>query len=239
LTVGLIVPDVHEKIVKLKRILELYSEVAWVLFLGDFLDSFDGLTEYTHETCKWLADNVENPKYRFLYGNHDIHYAWPMGGLVCSGYTIAKQKVVTQYLRRDQWNHFRLMAWVGKGENEWLCTHAGLHPNLLHPVNGFEHNALLEMEERALRRLTLSQVDELVAAGRARGGRAIVGGVDWLDWNLEFEPIEGLNQIVGHTIGKTVREKHTSGSRNYCIDTNLNHVVLVGDDGRINIEEVI
>ena len=55
---------------------------------------------------------------------------------------------------------------------------------------------------------------------------------------MEFEPVEGLNQIVGHTRDITIREKTTQNSRNYCVDTHLNHVVLVNDDGTIAIEPV-
>jgi hypothetical protein len=236
--IGLIVPDVHEKIVTLERLLKMYEHATWVLFLGDFLDAWEGLTQYTHKTCRWLRDNVDNPKYRFLYGNHDIQYAWPLDGLMCSGYTVEKQIVVNNYLKREHWDRFRLMGWVGHGEDEWLCTHAGIHPNLLHPVLGYDKGALLNMENRALAALRQSRVDELVAAGHGRGGPAIVGGVDWLDWDVEFQPIDGLNQIVGHTPGEAVRSKTITGSRNYCVDTNLNHVVLL-KEGKLEIEEIV
>lgn len=43
-TVGLIVPDVHEEIVKLKAILRHYDYVDWVVFLSDFMDAWAGLT---------------------------------------------------------------------------------------------------------------------------------------------------------------------------------------------------
>jgi len=45
-----------------------------------------------------------------------------------------------------------------------------------------------------------------------------VGGIFWCDFNAEFEPIEGLNQIFGHTAGKNIRVRHTETSKNFCID---------------------
>ena len=113
---GLIVPDVHEKIAKLKRILTTYeNDVGWVVFLSDFMDNYDGLTEATHETCVWLAANAANPKYYFVWANHDIQYAFQWGELRCSGFTPTKYKLVQGYLNQEHWKHFRCFFWVGGG----------------------------------------------------------------------------------------------------------------------------
>ena len=244
---GLIIPDSHEKIDKLKRILALYeSTVTWVLFLGDFFDSFFNggmVSEYTHAMCKWLVDNVANPKYRFLFGNHDIHYAFPWN-LRCSGWTPDKQRLIAGYMKAEHWQHFRLLAWILQpedktllGPREWLCSHAGLHQLLMHPYQGYDKDALAEMEQIVLSDLQFGQIGPWLQPGRARGGSQRVGGVDWLDWNLEFTPVAGLNQIVGHTNGAIPRIKQTEDSMNICIDTNLNYVLLV-DDGKIEIQQV-
>ena len=36
-------------------------------------------------------------------------------------------------------------------------------------------------------------------AGRARWGSQRVGGITWCDFEREFKPFRGINQIVGHT----------------------------------------
>ena len=36
-------------------------------------------------------------------------------------------------------------------------------------------------------------------AGRARWGQQRVGGLTWCDFEREFKPFRGINQIVGHT----------------------------------------
>jgi len=76
-----------------------------------------------------------------------------------------------------------------------------------------------------------------VGAGRARGGRQEFGGVTWLDWTREFEPVSGVNQICGHTPQKNATAEDGSmfriGERsvNWNLDTDLNHVAtLDGDD---------
>ena len=36
-------------------------------------------------------------------------------------------------------------------------------------------------------------------AGHGRGGMQRVGGITWCDYTREFFPVQGINQIVGHT----------------------------------------
>jgi hypothetical protein len=123
------------------------------------------------------------------------------------------------------------------GGRSLALTHAGWHRYHLHPVKGFERDALLDLERWALDAIkTQQKVTALVAAGRSRGGSAVYGGVDWLDWD-EFKPVPGLNQIVGHTPGGDIRTKHLADSENYCLDTNLNHVILI-EDGKVRVEAV-
>jgi hypothetical protein len=243
MSVGLIVPDVHERITKLKSVLKEYEYVDWVVFIGDFMDSFDLLTWNTHETIKWLRDNLGNPKYRFIWGNHDLHYAFPVDGVICSGYDPNKQLLLDSHLNHKfHWSQFSLKHWIGNAddpqETQWLCSHAGLHPYLLHPIKGFDRDALQEMEDEAMDQLQFNQkVLPLIAPGRGRGGYARVGGLTWLDWDREFVPVPGLNQIVGHSPDKTVRVENTADSTNYCIDTHLRHVVVV-TDGNVVVKDV-
>lgn len=240
--VGLIVPDVHEQIVKLKGILKKYKDVDWVVFLGDFMDTFDGLTWQTFETVKWLVENIGNPKYTFLMGNHDMHYAFPYDGVKCSGFDSNKLAYVNQHLTdNDHWKQIKLLHWIGtpNTSSEYLCSHAGVHPSLLNAILGFDKESLLALEEEAMWQLRYcQQLTSFIAPGRGRGGFARVGGVDWLDWGTEFVPIIGLNQIVGHSVDKEIRIKETTNSINYCIDTHLKHVVEVKEDGSLNIVKV-
>ena len=58
-------------------------------------------------------------------------------------------------------------------------------------------------EKEANLELSVGNSHWFYRAGHARYGDQKLGGIVWLDWDLEFKPIEGLNQIVGHTTSKT------------------------------------
>jgi Calcineurin-like phosphoesterase len=246
--VGLIIPDVHEQLVKLKSILRRYKNVEWVLFLGDFMDTFDGLTWQTWAMVKWLAENINNPKYIFLWGNHDLGYAFPKA-FECSGFDPNKLKIVQDHLDDRHWKKFKLIHWLGpfgnldpgnsKTPQEWMCSHAGIHPRLLNPILGPDKAWLQEKAEDAICKLRYGgAISDYLAWGRGRGGNASIGGLVWLDWNTEFTPVEGLNQIVGHSFGTEVRIKQGVDSYNYCIDTHLNHVIEVKEDGSLKVVKV-
>jgi hypothetical protein len=261
--VGMIVPDVHEKIGTLMRLLAKYPGI-WVVFLSDFFDSFDNYgnpTYNTSETCRWLKDNIPNPDYTFVWGNHDLHYAFPINAMICSGWNAKKLEIIRNHIgdTPEGWKKFKLLHWIGVPANdeqlgnvenqEWLISHAGLHPYLLNPVMGFDKKWLATVEEEAMYKLRYEQqVTPLLQCGRGRGGTARVGGVVWLDWDREFTPIEGLNQIVGHSPADSVRTKVLRAkdgamkgapiSFNYCLDTHLHHVILVLEDGSFQIEKI-
>jgi Calcineurin-like phosphoesterase len=246
-TIGLIVPDVHEKIQKLKLILRFYKHVDWVVFLGDFMDSWDGLTWETWEMIKWLHENLDNPKYTFLWGNHDLGY--PFSHIFeCSGFDPKKLEIIRQYIDDKQWNKFKLVHWIGPfGEQdpgnsiepqEWMISHAGLHPYFLHPFHGFDKAWMADKAEETIYKIKYENtITEWLACGRRCGFRG-VGGLVWLDWSTEFQPIEGLNQIVGHSYSPDVRIKNGVNSKNYCLDTGLNHVIEVREDGTLKVVKV-
>jgi hypothetical protein len=76
----------------------------------------------------------------------------------------------------------------------------------------------------------LGRYDSRIGPGRLRGGWERKGGVVWQDWR-EFEVIDGLTQIVGHTIGEEARWRFSddgnSISFNVCIDTEMSHYAVV------------
>ena len=116
----------------------------------------------------------------------------------------------------------------------------GYKSRITHPIKGFEKDWLLDAEEKSLHAMRYMQKSSpLTVAGRGRGGDANVGGVFWQDWTNEFVPVEGLNQIVGHSAHKTdVRMKISENSYNICLDTNLNHVILIYENGTSEIVKV-
>jgi hypothetical protein len=163
-----------------------------------------------------------------LLGNHDAAYMFPnLDALYCPGFTKAKARAIQEVLKPEHWQRFKL-AHVEQG---WLLTHAGFHPAWLKTPS---MEQIIDCCNRAMENAGRGQADPLLGAGFDRGGTQPFGGPLWLDWN-SFVPIPGIDQIVGHTPGAEVREKHCKESENYCLDVRNGAAVGLLDEGRISL----
>ena len=217
----LIIPDIHHKTDVVDEILgrEKYDRVV---FLGDYFDDFRDTPESARATAEWLKSNVQDPRFTFLYGNHDLPYRFVAPGLECSGFGIEKWEATLAVLTRDDWSGLRLHAWV----DGFLVTHAGWNQAFADERGHVTQELIDSLCAECLNDLDESRMHPLVAAGRSRGGCAKVGGIVWQDWS-ELVPVPGLKQIVGHTPGIEVRSKAVDGGTAVCLDTRLCHVGLV------------
>lgn len=241
----LVIPDVHEQADKVRRILDLHGKDGKVVFLGDFFDSFvDGGRK---ATLRLISDLLADERFVILLGNHDAHYVYPNDYLRCSGFKRSKANAIRQSGLRSRWAE-RAKLWVDI--DGWRLSHAGFSPYILEKVE----QGPLTLEEEWLRCQewmllgknwntplpsehlpSLGDVPILAWVGRCRGGLHYRGGPMWLDWNNEFEPIAGLNQIVGHTTGPEPRWV-CEYSNNLNLDTGLGHVAKVHGPRREDVE---
>ena len=217
------IPDIHNNIHLAEQIV-ISARPTGVIYAGDYWDNWGDSPDDAERIAWWLKSKITAPEEgrdeTFLLGNHDIPYLFPdlNSGFYCSGYTPLKALAIASTKLHHYADRFKLYTWVGAGA--WLCTHAGFSKRLYHVQPDI--TALLEAEESEL--LTHppdSQQLHLLHPGKARGGLRPCGGVTWCDWDKEFVPIPGVNQLVGHTPGRTVREKNGPDSRNICADTNM------------------
>jgi hypothetical protein len=232
----LIVPDFHQQIDAVEYLLERErGNYEFVLFMGDYFDSFDKSTS-AERTARWLALNMTRKNYFFLLGNHDLQYLFDSRRFRCSGYQGDNMKHYVQHCIR--WNtnvdrpegdlrgEFRLFQQVGP----WTISHAGLHPSFI-PWQGFSP-AWLENEcNMALSYALCGSSHPLFEAGADRGGDQRYGGIVWNDWT-NLQPVEGLNQLVGHTCRPGSRRSKLdfeSKSENHCIDTDGCHAAIIDD----------
>lgn len=229
----LILGDIHEKYRTLLEIEERFgASVDHITCVGDYFDSFANhgeITENTVAMCDWLEKRARDPKYTLLWGNHDLHYAFPMiqPSLACSGWNNGKQTLISARIQYGTWSRLKLAVWVDK----WFITHAGIHPEFLTDIpSGQEADYIEEMCEKANADLFKDRADPLVRAGRGRGGRQMYGGVTWLDWRREFRPIPGINQIVGHTSMGHIDIRYGENSVNYNVDCELTQVLLIDNE---------
>jgi hypothetical protein len=225
-----IVADPHNDIDKLDKILTKEDGDINIV-LGDWYDSFsyDEPSDYTNTTLYLKEKFLPNPKNYTLFGNHDIHYLYYNQSAMCSGFEEWKYKVIDKALGsdriavRDKFNWFIVL-------DDILLTHAGLDTRLLPSsikTNDDIFKYLDEQSSYASSKLNSNDVHWFYQVGRSRGGMYKAGGIVWCDFDHEFEPIEDLRQIVGHTSQYMtgVSKQHNSegfanivDANNICID---------------------
>jgi hypothetical protein len=223
----LIVPDIHNRIERADHWLATQTYER-VVFLGDYFDDFGDDVRDARKTALWLRDRMDSTDDVFLLGNHDAAYMFPRKDeLYCSGFTKAKAKAIREILKPGHWRRLKL----AHEEQGWLLSHAGVHPVWIEePAMA---KILLRCDE-AMKRTARGNMDPILGAGVDRGGSLLFGGPLWMDWD-SLVPIPGINQIVGHTPGREVRERTTKESRNFCLDVKNASVAAILCDGRLDI----
>jgi hypothetical protein len=209
----LVVGDLHGKFEVAKKALNTGLPVV---FLGDYLDSWDRSFEDQFQTLAIVLDAAREGKAVALMGNHELSYLDET--MRCSGWDQLKQTELDIFHAYNMNQYLKPYHEV----DGFLLSHAGVSKALLAYYGSLSLEGYLER----------GYFKEI---GYRRGGRKPVGGLFWCDW-AEFDPIEGVKQIVGHTRGRQIREK----DGNYCIDVledGLSTVALI-DSGTIQFIEL-
>lgn len=228
----LVIPDVHQDIFFLSRILERENldRFDQLILLGDYFDAnnpaLDG-EEATRVTAQFLLELVKlyPRKVRLLWGNHDVIYCRLREYVLRVGpeelERLGEAHDLLEQFRRALWINqvwpgdmwFRLELAVLHGD--MLFSHAGIHPEFWpagEPEAAFQD--LLMQWESVIGDLYEQEDHPLLGAGPARGGQQSVGGPLWLDWSEEFEDGLPYRQVVGHT----ARGEPRRNGRSWCID---------------------
>ena len=198
----LFIGDLHGKQHIIDKVLPLRHQYD-IIFLGDYLDSFDKEeSNASSEGLLKIINYAARGEVTALIGNHEASYLYyPQ----CSGYNRVTANKLHEHedILRDTLKFHMLL------ENDVLVTHAGLTTTLVpknsDPYDILEHN------------------DIKFNVGYPRGGYGI-GGILWCDYWKEFEPIEGIRQVFGHTAFRPGKNKgiHTYDNLNFncdCLDT--------------------
>lgn len=187
------------------------------VFLGDYMDSFKRTPQDMYDTIDIIESAINSGQAVGLLGNHEVSYLDPC--MRCSGWNSTKQQVISADYKGILENKFKYYH-----ETEgFLLSHAGVS------------DYLLKMLNKDLR--TYLDDGDFTQIGWSRGGSKPCGGLLWCDWS-EFTPVDGVKQIVGHSRGKTVREKEG----NYCIDVledTDNWTVAFIDNGSVEFKSLI
>lgn len=176
---AVIVGDIHGQVEVVEDALKLLDKGYHVHFMGDFLDSFHRSKEDQITSLRLVVDAI-NAEWNVSsnLGNHERSYTYEE---LCSGWSSHTQSLVDAF-GRDRINNALVdYIWL----EGFLISHAGVSNKLLTCL-GIDLRTYLE--------------DGLFGdVGHARGGPAAYGGLYWCDWYREFEPIPGVDQIVGHS----------------------------------------
>ena len=244
----LVFADPHQEIDKVRKIM-LAEQPDVSLCLGDWFDSFTHNSEFDLEkTCRFLKENLFQKNFVTLMGNHDVQYLYENFTILCSGYARVKDVFISDSFGSSSFpvlrSKFPWYIWV----DDFLCTHAGLSPIHLLPNQKLGKAAISEWLDEQIKFATIALETQqrywLYGAGRVRGGPLPKGGIDWLDFNDEFEPIPGLKQIVGHTESDCIRGHRSdtcldiSLSKNLDIDCGLREYLIIRNK-KITIKKFI
>lgn len=208
----LVIPDIHNRIIRAQSIIDKVPHDKLVL-TGDYFDNHGegaNAAEYARNTAIWLKEKIlHNPKAVALLGNHDTSYVWSNNiHFRCSGYTPYKSIAINDVLTSEDKSKFG----VYHIDQNHVFSHAGLTNKLWKKYSSLfveqgETETKLEFFDRVMKVVSNEAIEaansnnnvELFGAGWDRGGFQQYGGINWVDWNT-FGPVNGINQIVGHSI---------------------------------------
>jgi hypothetical protein len=245
----IIIPDLHNRVDFVEPslsspVLQPYDNA---IILGDYFDDFYDTPEDAAHSARWLKQSLRKPNRIHLLGTHDIWYRFPNNQFVIAGgKTEEKSDVINNILTRKDWN----LVIPYHYEQDFLMSHAGVHSfligqyanknkqifgqyivgnNLQLRIQEIIDRIIKPATEEGLKDVKNNIMNSWFEAGFARWGTQKVGGITWLDWQKEFQPIPGLNQIVGHSELRVPQSKSTHDSKNYCLDTKSLHIGILED----------
>lgn len=218
----LFIGDNHGRTDWAKYVHETLKAGAQVVFMGDYLDSFDYDGFHIINNLKQIIalkrkqdekrrkKEIPFPNVTLLLGNHD--YAYMMNKTSSSGFNSGYAAMYYQILN-ENWDLFDL-AWGH--ENDYtkqytLVTHAGVLKSWWddYVVGEQGHKDFIEKiivdpwkptNMHKVLNIMKDKFTSLWQVGTVRGGIRPNPSIIWADFReLQRDPFPGINQIVGHT----------------------------------------
>lgn len=206
----IVIGDLHGKLEIAQHFL---AQPARVVFVGDFVDSFDRSRASQYELLDTVLTACEEEPTRVYacMGNHELSYL--SQDHRCSGFSNSFYARLLGPMQRRMRGYLRRYVSI----DNILITHAGVSNRWLSAV--FPDFVVGDdLDLTLLESFLFECPSELYnAIGYARGGsRYGVGGPAWCDWYDEFEPVPGLKQIMGHTARRTTSDPAGVIERDNC-----------------------
>lgn len=259
----LVISDIHLNFIRAQRVIDSVPHDKLVL-TGDYFDAYGATVTQTENTAIWLKENIlHNPKCVALLGNHDTTYVFNNMNFACSGYSPSYQEIINRVFNDDDRSKFGVyhidqgfaFSHAGLTNPLWKLLSAKFAKNKGETNLAFFDDIMSLCAKDAIRNAKEGKNALLFSAGWDRGGLNKYGGINWVDWD-NFSPINGVNQIVGHSIrrvpqilvqykgGGYIKQDVTEYYKNnssketlsisYNLDTHLNHYAVI-EDGVVDI----
>lgn len=203
MSICLIIPDVHEDISWVKKILKQENNASGadkIVMLGDMFDSKSDETVGSKETAKYIMqlDQEFGGKIIWHHSNHDLPYYYALewvrnhtnvhfNPFRCSATSNSKAKNISKIISDEFVKKQKLATLI----DNVLYSHAGATPDLFNLIDDGENKKvdlegfLKEADDVALNFKTKSS-HPFFRVGFSRGGSRGTGGLTWCDGTREF-----------------------------------------------------
>lgn len=203
----LFVGDVHNKKFIFDDVKKLDTKYNFdrIIFLGDYVDDWNTDNHNSLEILNivFSLKDSDRAKYTFLLGNHELSYLDPL--YKCSGHRYNLEDVMKNQLI-EHINDFDLFTSVLCGENNYICTHAGLNNGFINKfLDGENFISKLEL----MNKNKLNYLDIISKCSYLRGGIDEFSSFLWCDLReheyFRLQQQYAPYQIVGHTPVNKIR----------------------------------
>jgi hypothetical protein len=123
----LVIGDIHGKQIW-KKALDTIPNIDKIVFLGDYVDSYDvtrhDISENLKDIIAFKSNNLD--KVSLLLGNHDLQYYFLYDKTIkCSGYSNLYASQYSDFFINN-WEMFSLIDTLESDENCYIFNHAGI-----------------------------------------------------------------------------------------------------------------
>lgn len=223
----LIIPDVHGR--SYIKWYNKINEVDKVIFLGDYLDSFNipAKTQLTQLNLIINLKEIHGDKITLLLGNHDLPYINVNKYGTCSGFQNDIYLTANQIFN-DNLDKFDVVYEHQSKDNKknWIFSHAGISKRLLNVINKYKENFKEESLTEFINN-NWEKINELYYVSKHNGGINPYDGLFWIRPQLLLKNLPSeFNQVVGHTYSKFPYIWDTKESSLMCLDTGEGHIKI-------------
>ena len=183
------IPDIHG-LTKWKNIVEEFSTVDKFVFLGDYLDPYQSISEedLINNLLQIINFKITHPhQVELLLGNHDTHYFSEESNR-SSRYN---SKIAT--VAKETFEKYKSLFKYIYQQNNYIFSHAGIDESWVKSLDNYISKDII----RSINEGIINDYD-LNHVGIYRGGFN-TGGPLWLDIREFKNPLKNFNQVVGHT----------------------------------------